>query len=164
MALKKNLERVRACEFSRHFFESRKNQWNSMKLHGSQLYILCAGLRQLTHVKLAGGSSAAGFNGVEFSASSGLTYLLLDDYCFKYSVENQDIVEHKRTLLRMYSGPNSTTQDDCYILKYCKQIQHLSMKGSTWSVFNNTGCVFETEPIPQELLIKMVRRHPTLHW
>lgn len=81
-------------------------------------------------------------------------------------VARDDVAESTRRLLVLYSHQNTADESvpEYYVLKCCKQIQHLSMKGTTWSVSIGVNPPSSPEPIPQEMLIKMVRRHPTLRW
>lgn len=44
----------------------------------------------------------------------------------------------------------------------CSHLEHLSIKDLTLAVSEEVEGV--GEPLPQELLINMVRRHPTLRW
>jgi len=47
-----------------------------------------------------------------------------------------------------------------FMWKACKGLERLSMKNATW-ICNDMSA---PEPLPQEMLINMVRRHPTLRW
>ena len=44
----------------------------------------------------------------------------------------------------------------------CKHIESLSITGATWSIFLTDQVA--SELISQEMLMKMVRHHPTLRW
>ena len=52
-----------------------------------------------------------------------------------------------------------------FILRHCTNLERLSIKRATWCTVDRdhhqeTSC----GPLPQEMLMKMVRFHPTLRW
>lgn len=98
--------------------------------------------------------------GAPFCGASSLTELILDDCQFVfpgYEVPER-FVQVASTLL---SNDNDAVNGS-YILSHCQHVERLSMKNATWSTsYRNQA---ETYPIPQEMLMKMVRRHAALRW
>lgn len=113
---------------------------------------------QLTRVNHVGGGviEITGWNYRHFRA---LTDLTVDNFCF----ENTDaslLLNFDFAFLNL--GRDDT---DKYILMECPQLQRLSMKGATWMhnfVWDRSRGT--PEPIPQHMLIKMVRNHGALRW
>lgn len=50
---------------------------------------------------------------------------------------------------------------DWYMFFFYSRVERLSIKNATWHCMEQPT---EHWPVPQEMLIKMVRRHPTLRW
>ena len=46
-------------------------------------------------------------------------------------------------------------------MKDCESLERLSIKNATWSLEENP---LEKFPVSQDMLITMVRNHPTLQW
>lgn len=115
------------------------------------------GLPQLARVSHFGGCTVD-MNGWNYSESPALTDLNLDGCCLmswsRFSVRELEFA-------RFTSWVFST----CFLMRHVLQLRRLSMKGATWSVFNKYGeSAFEPEPVPQDMLIKMVRNHSTFRW
>ena len=64
-------------------------------------------------------------------------------------------------VLNLYSRDVCRGEWNPYLLMCCKHLERLSLKDVTWHI---DGTSLPREPIPQEMLMKMVRRHPTLRW
>ena len=54
----------------------------------------------------------------------------------------------------------NTENDNKYLLSTCRNLARVSVKGATLYIIYNRPTI----PLPQEILIKFVRRHPTLRW
>lgn len=52
-----------------------------------------------------------------------------------------------------------------YLLMDFPRVERVSLKGAMWRLHHeDTDTVYDAEPLSQAMLMKMVRRHPTLRW
>lgn len=56
-------------------------------------------------------------------------------------------------------NPSDNSIPNLHMFMYCKNLWYLSLKGATLAVSET-----EKVPLPQDMLVTMVRRHPTLQW
>ena len=120
-------------------------------------------VRRLPNLKrVAWKGGMAGLEGANFGNSSQLTELFLDECRFVYSISD-DQSRRTREALAMFSTDTAGGRNR-YILRHCTNLEHLSIMGATWSTVGRDHQVAKNEPIPQEMLMKMVRCHPTLRW
>lgn len=90
--------------------------------------------------------------GSEIGDTTTLTEISLDGGCFQVFMDG-DV-----DLFRYSSMSNA----DNFMLQYCRHLERLSIKNATYGYrFFSAN---EAIPIPQEILVKMVRLHPTLRW
>jgi len=82
-------------------------------------------------------------------AASSLQELYVDDYHVEYG-----------GLRRDFSSFYTSETTRGYLWVNCTRLERLSMKNATWQCRD----MAEPEPLYQEMLINMVRCHPTLRW
>jgi hypothetical protein len=103
----------------------------------------CPYVKRITWTKSENSLNLVGYPLMNYAV---LTTLNLDDSCLFSPTSRFDLEAPHRNL---------------YLFSYCKKLERLSIKGVTMSIsFTNTQRV----PLSQNMLIKMVRRHPTLKW
>lgn len=89
--------------------------------------------------------SPCGFN---LESLPGLSSLFLDDYHIKT----------RASVLRRYMAEDEASNK--YMFQCCRQLQRISIKRASWIGKDMAA----PEPLPQDMLIKMVRHHPALQW
>lgn len=99
---------------------------------------VCANLHSLTRVSLKGGHFPI------FGAYYGHLRELTLDKC--------------QLLFIIY--PNNTALDALRYLLDCRSLERLSMKGTTWGISMGEA----QGPVPQDMIMRMARQLPTLHW
>lgn len=121
-------------------------------------------LEKLMHV----GSVNVDIRGSFYSHSTTLTNIFLDDCCFTFHViQGVDVGAFKRMMLGRFSNDNEEVDVDAdYIMSQCRQLQRLGIRNATWGICNTRRVdpPLDAAPVPQEMLIKMVRRHSNLRW
>lgn len=85
------------------------------------------------------------------SGKALLTELNIEDSCFYKS---------RIEAIQLYSDP---TEAGHFILGKCPYLERLNIKNVTWR-FLSVQHDDDGMPLSQEMLIKMVLRHPTLRW
>lgn len=113
----------------------------------------------LTKITCNNGSKRISFTGSEFQGANSPTHLYLDSpVSSKYScMFDNDCAFFRfgaRVDVRQYLASD---RFDCYLLMKCSRLECLSIKGATLMAYGN-------DPLPQGVLVNMVRRHPTLRW
>jgi hypothetical protein len=87
------------------------------------------------------------------------------DIAFPYEINEQaaepEIQFNYDRALNSYSRDTREGFYNPYLLMHCRHLERLILKNVTWFV---SGSDHELEPLPQEIIIKMVRYHPTLRW
>lgn len=101
-------------------------------------------------------------HGFDFYCTRGLTELMVDG-CHFVSDRNGNMDDQREALLNEFSNNALGEDGDSYIFKHCRNLERLSMKNATWST-STSHWALPPEPIPQEMIVKMVRHHPTLRW
>lgn len=123
-----------------------------------------AHLDKVQHV----GSSMLHLTGWNYRDARGLTELSLDGCCLFHLVKDPLSRGVKSMLLDRYSNetPNANMIQNHFLFCHCRHLQRLSIKGAIWvvSTYINPFIRSQSEPIPQEMIIKMVRFHQTLRW
>ena len=132
---------------------------SDISFHSNAGYLVrfCNGLVNLVRVTWTGGGRLA-MEGQGFGASScsRLTELILDGCCLVHHPYGRRIQEALAIMSTDTVGQNIN------ILRRCKNLERLSIKGATLSISYSDHAT--NEPIPQEMLMKMVRCHPALRW
>lgn len=101
----------------------------------------CTNLAKLTWNRCEQGHS---LSGLHFTSSSGsVSDLCLDESCF------------------LSGGMEQSLSDSIYMFFACTRLERLSIKNATFRPSSQRG---EVQPVSQEMIIKMVRFHPTLRW
>lgn len=95
-------------------------------------------------------------NGAYLSNADNLKELYVDDSCFASGFSENTGVNTVRRLLER----NNTNPEWFLFLRY-NHLERLSIKGARWGRFRWSRDEF---PVSQNMLIKMVRLHPTLRW
>lgn len=92
--------------------------------------------------------------GFDFRQAPNLTELMLDDFLDKYD-------ELQNVFLRRYTKEETRNDGrNWYMWRHCSSLERLSFNNATYICSDMAA----PEPIPQEMLIKMVRHHSNLRW
>lgn len=79
--------------------------------------------------------------------------LSLDD-CVFFLMDEDEVNE--------YSQDDKTTDEyNPYLFEDHRSLERLSIKNALYGIEDSET---QNQQLPQEMLVKMVRRHPTLHW
>lgn len=177
MVTASRLSGVTSLHLSGHLNDDRSNG-DFLPLHHGAIYIfeLCPNLQEaaLTSLEMNLSSSAWGLcqalsvhcpnlncvtwhgcqvrqhvSGFSLGAASNLTELSLDGCRFLSS-----------RMQHMTGLPERVNDEDNYMFRYCQSLTRLSIKNATYKNLQD----WHFQPIPQEMIIDMVRRHPTLRW
>jgi hypothetical protein len=136
-------------------------------MNGNDFGLFCHGRLPHLLIRLTWKGGLLGMEGNAFKDSSRLTELFLDGCKFEFTHyghhpdTNYDI--HRMVRGWFSEEPIHDVTPNRYILRHLQHLERLSMKGATWSI-SYRGIAAAIEPIPQEMLMKMVRHHPTLRW
>jgi hypothetical protein len=79
-----------------------------------------------------------------------LTELCLDDARYAFCKEGE-----------IQLSSDATNYHERYVFAKCAHLERLSIKNLTWSASDDAR---DLRPLSQDMLIKMVRRHPALRW
>jgi len=120
--------------------------------HSSAFCLISRNIPRLQRLSWKGCMDSQDLNGLLLKEFACLTELNLDDSHF-YSLE--DNVEE------LWTEP-AEGQQNIYMFMHCSRLERLSIKGAIWNP--ETGVNDVDQPFSQEMLIKMVRHHPTLRW
>ena len=118
-----------------------------------EIRVQCRLLRRLSWNNSDGNIS---LNGIEISVLNILE-LSFDDSCFRSPFESADM---NRWFFERTISLNARRHEP-FLMRECKVVERLSIKNATWCLEENP---LEKFPVTQGMLIKMVRRHPTLRW
>lgn len=89
-----------------------------------------------------------------------ITDLSFDDCNLILCVIGDEDYCKTRSILSIHSNDNLDFYRNDYILSCCRQLEHLSLKNVTWGASLGS----EKHPLPQEMIMKMVRRLGILRW
>lgn len=88
-------------------------------------------------------------DGSSLSCASQLSELYCDDSFFLLTSERES------------EALSEAANLDCYMFSWCRRVERFSIRNATCQVYAGDD---EAQPVSQEMLIKMVRLHPTLRW
>jgi len=136
------------------------------RLSKTNLHLICERYKNLVRVTWKGG--LLDLEGDHFGASASLTELVIDGcrLVFDLSPIPFDVTGLHRIALGGFANELPAGAHDRetnpYAFMQCQHLERLSMKNTTCSISYSSNAHMES--MLQEIIMKMVRHHPTLRW
>lgn len=122
---------------------------------GPAIAMLCGKFTHLTRIKCSRGIFDA--TGTAIADAANLTEVHMNGCRFVAISRN-----HMDEVESFSNEPQFVHTENKFLLNKCQRLQRLNIKGATWSAdfWDDT----QTVPIPQGILVKLVRHHASLQW